>query len=122
MTDLVVTVPKRQWGEWLEEGDCAGTPSTYQEYDFAVGIRKPPIQRGERLYVVAYGKLRGYAPVTGISYNLLTRPGIPTRYYIRRSDRAVACTITEEIRGFRGWRKVWWSREQEMEFPGWQDP
>ena len=122
MTDLVVTVPRERWIEWLEEGDCAGTPSTRQEYDFSVGS-KPPIQRGERLYIVAHGKLRGYAPVTDISFNLLfASPSLPSRYYIRRNGGAVACTIDEEIRGFRGWRKVWWSREQEREFPGWQDP
>jgi len=27
MSDLVVTVPKRDWTEWIAEGDAAGDPS-----------------------------------------------------------------------------------------------
>ena len=118
MADLVVTVPRERWIEWLEEGDCAGTPETGIVWEFTVGARKPPIKQGERLYIVAHGKLRGYATVTNVSYSLTGA----IRYGICRKGGAVACTINEQIRGFRGWRKVWWSREQEIEFPGWQDP
>ena len=119
--DLVVTVPKDRWRDWLAEGDCAGTPTSGREYEFSVGT-KPPIQCGERLYIVAHGKLRGYAPVTSVSFIRAPQPGLPTRYFIRRRGDAVACTITEQIRGFRGWRKVWWSREEEQPFPHWRVP
>lgn len=114
MADLVVTVPQALWLDWIEEGDAAGDPCTGEEWAYWVGIR-PRIEAGDRLYVVAWRRLRGYAPVTLV----VERDG---RFGICRSGDAVACTIDEPIPGFRGFRKVWWQREAERPFPGWRAP
>lgn len=109
MPDLVVTVPKWFWGEWIAEGDTAGTPATGEEWGFYIGRRMPPIAPGERLYIVAHGLLRGYAPVTRV------QPGC-----ICRRGGAVALTIDQVIPGFRGWRHRWWDPATEHDFPDWQ--
>ena len=109
MVDLVVTCPKGEWAEWLQEGDCAGEPETGEEYGFYLGYRLAPILPGDRLYIVAHGRLRGWAPVTRV------QPGV-----IFRRGGAVACTITEPIPGFRGWRYRWWHREIEQSFMDWK--
>ena len=112
--DLVVTVPKWFWFDWIAEGDAVGEPETGEEWGFTVGWRKPPIGPGERLYIVAHGRLRGYAPVTRIE-------GYPDKNWaIGRKGGAVACTIAEPIVGFRGWRKAWWSRDIELPYPDWR--
>jgi hypothetical protein len=114
MTDLVVTVPKWFWAKWIEEGDPAGASWSGQEWDFGFHKQtRPPIEAGERLYIVGHNRLRGYAPVVRVQ-----------RYewgwaIVRRGD-AVACTIEEPIPGFRGWRKPWWARERERPFANWQ--
>lgn len=114
MADLVVTVPKGFWLEWLAEGDAAGEPETGQEYGFWFAChQRPPIGPGDRLYIVAWGMLRGYAPVTR-----LLREG--RSWVICRQGGAVACTIDEPIAGFRGWREPWWTRGQERPFPDWR--
>jgi len=107
--DLVVTVPKWFWPEWLDEGDCVGEPVTGEEWGFYLGTKLAPILPGERLYIVAWGRLRGYAPVTRV------QPGC-----ICRQGGAVAITIPETIPGFRGWRKPWWDRASEVPFPNWK--
>ena len=113
--DVVVTVPK--WfglDTWIAEGDAAGEPWTGEEWDFyTVGFR-PKIEPGERVYVVFNSKLRGYAPLVQLRWR---RQG---GSFIRGGD-AVAVTIEEPIRGFRGWKYRWWEREQECPFPGWQE-
>jgi hypothetical protein len=114
MSDLVVTVPKDFWPDWIAEGDAVGEPKTGTEWSFYVGARKPSIRHGERLYIVACGRLRGYAPVTRVA---LARAG---QWAICRQGGAVACTIDQEIRGFQGFRQPWWIRSDEMPFPGWQ--
>lgn len=108
MTDLAVTVPKWFWAEWIEEGDAAGEPESGTEWGFFMGRKLAPILPGERLYIVAHGLLRGYAPVTRVVPGAICRQG-----------GAVACTIETPITGFRGWRKRWWTREAEREFPNW---
>lgn len=110
--DLVVTVPKALWVGWIAEGDAADTPYSGEEWAYQVSGR-PDIQPGERLYVVSWGKLRGYAPVVRV---FKTEKG----YAICRRGGAVAVTIDEPIPGFRGYRKRWWSYEQEKPFPGWK--
>lgn len=110
--DLVVTVPKWFWPEWIKEGDPAGSPESGTEWGFSVGI-KPPIQPGDRLYIVAHGRLRGYAPVTGLGQH-------SGKWIICRKGGAVAVTIAETIKGFQGFRKVWWDRVQEVPFPEWK--
>lgn len=110
--NLVVTVPKWFWPEWIAEGDAAGDPVTGQEWGFSVGS-KPPIGPGDNLYIVAHDKLRGYAPVTAVY-------GFNGKWMICRQAGAVAVTIDQPIKGFRGFRKVWWQPEDEKPFPDWR--
>lgn len=127
MSDVVVTVPKRLWAEWLAEGDLAdptrrrhpaprhGVLEYQYEFRFRGG-RVPRIENGERVYVVAWGRLRGWAPLEDmhinrpIGYALIRGPG----------EHARAVTIVEPILGFRGWRYRWWSRADERPFPDWK--
>lgn len=111
MADCVVTVPKRLWDEWIAEGDLPGEDDG-GEYVFWIGGPLPTIAPGERVYIVAHGKLRGYAPLTRAV------PG----YGLVRGGGAVACTIDEPIRGFQGWRYRHWNREDEKPFPDWRTP
>ena len=128
MTDVVVTVPKGLWDEWLEEGDQAGEPwSGEAEYHFWIPQRGlPRVEVGERVYIVAHGKLRGYAPLvrTELSCELS-----PRRSCLIRRGEAVAVTLMcgdhphpLHTRGFQGWRYRWWLRQDEKPFPGWREP
>ena len=114
MTDLVVTVPRDRWAEWLAEGALAGEPAA-GEHVFAVRPGDtPPIAPGDRVYVVAWDRLRGYAPLVRLE-------GSGAKgWALIRSGGAVAVTTQEQIRGFGGWRVRWWRREEEVAFPGWQ--
>lgn len=116
MTDIVVTIPRGRWQDWLDEGDLPGDAPTGDEYVFYLGGAVPQIRPGDRVYVCAHGKLRGYAPLTG-----LDRYG-PGRFALRRAGGAVACTIAEAIQGFRGWRYRWWDYADELPFPDWRMP
>lgn len=113
MSDLVVTVPKNLWAMWLEEGDLPGDPYSGDESTFYLGGGRPPIVAGERLYIVAHDRLRGYAPVVRVD---ATGRG----YGIIREGGAVALTIAESIIGFRGFRKRWWDRAIEKPFHDWK--
>lgn len=117
MADVVVTVPKRLWTEWLDEGDLPGDEDTGETYAFSLWGSPPDIQPGERVYIVAHGKLRGYASLT----ELINEPSWG-RFHLIRGGGAVACTIDEPIVGFRGWRYVWWDRCDERPFPDWWEP
>jgi hypothetical protein len=116
--DVCVTVPMRFWQDWIEEGDAVGEPRSGETWHFYLYGTPPKIEVGERVYVVAHGKLRGYAPLTGIWHD----PDDPRHYALERRDGAVAVTLPTAIRGFRGWRYVWWEREDEVPFPGWRTP
>jgi hypothetical protein len=41
-------------------------------------------------------------------------------YGICRRGGAVACTIPEEIPGFRGYRNRWWNQSTEVPYPSWR--
>lgn len=118
--DLVGTCPKDFWEQWIAEGDAASVngvvyPSiTGEEWSwYTRHSLARDINPGERFYVVAHGKLRGWAPVTRVGV-------IDYRSYeICRRGGAVACTIREVIPGFRGLRIRWWKREDEQPFPDW---
>jgi hypothetical protein len=119
--DIVVTVPKDRWLEWIDEGDLPGEPwNGVDEWSFYLGGTPPPfvssVPEGARLYVVAHGKLRGFAPIVRVAM-------IDYRAFeiVRRND-AVAVTIAEPIRGFQGWRYRWWERRHERPFPEWRTP
>jgi hypothetical protein len=118
MADVLVTVPL-SFGlkTWIDEGDPAGLDEwSGHEWHFYLWGHPPDMQPRDRVYIVYNRKLRGYAPLVRIEqYD-------GREYALVRHGGAVACTINEEILGFRGWRKVWWLREQEMPFPGWQIP
>ena len=115
VADLVVTVPKPLWTGWLEEGDLPGTPPTGEEWAWFIGGHKPDAGPGDRLYVVAHGRLRGYAPITRV----VRAPNYPGKWAICREAGAVACTVPETIKGFQGWRRRWWDRLAEVSFPDW---
>jgi len=114
MPDVVVTVPRRQWQYWLREGDLAGSPYTGRFYEFSVGIH-PRIEPGERVYIVARGKLRGWAPLIRVEES---ERGV---FLIRGGD-AVAVTLPQPVKGFRGFRYRWWQRDWEEPFPAWKVP
>lgn len=138
MSDVVVTVPKGFWGAWLSEGDlpgqkefgcylcegqddlctlCMGTgrlKTGQVEWDFYLGHANPPkIDIGERVYIVAHGLLRGYAPLVGLRHG-------SGGWSLVRKGGAVAVTIEDPVRGFPGWRYRWWNREDEKPFPDWK--
>lgn len=113
--DVVVTVPMNRWFDWITEGDNAGEPETGEEWGFSVGGAVPQIKPGERVYVAAHGRLRGYAPLTRIR-----RCERGQGCVLGRKAGAVAVTIAERVPGFQGWRYVWWRRDQELPFPEWK--
>lgn len=109
--DLVATCPKGFWREWIEEGDAAADPQTGAEYEWYTGHRLiRSIRPNERLYIVAHGRLRGYARVTRVTHGAIIRRG-----------GAVAVTIDEDIPGFRGLRERWWPYDSERPFPEWRE-
>ena len=114
MPDIVVTVPKWFWPQWISEGDAAGEPATGEEWGFSVGFR-PDAVTGDRCYVVAHGKLRGYAPLTRLHFD-------GAKWHICREAGAVAVTVPEPIKGFQGFRYRWWDQSIETPFPDWKKP
>jgi len=115
--DLVGTCPKDFYTAWIAEGDAAGDPETGENWHWFTRDRKAPsIQPGDRFYVVAHGKLRGWAPVIRVD---AFRDG---SWGIVRRGGAVASTIPQPIPGFRGLRVRWWKREEETPFADWRIP
>lgn len=124
--DVVVTVPK-SFGllNWIEEGDPAGSRWSGCEWHFYLGTRKPNIQPGERVYVVCNNLVRGYAPLVYVDSHtdaMYWDGPMQTRYALVRCGDAVAVTIPQQVKGFRGFRYRWWDREDEIPFPDWQNP
>lgn len=114
MSDIVVTIPARIWAEWLAEGDAAGEPESGTEYGYSVPTFPRRIEPGGRVYVVAGARLRGYAPL------LRVETTVYGEHLLVRGAGAVAVTIPDTIRGFRGYRYRWWSRGDERPFPEWR--
>jgi hypothetical protein len=109
------------WLDWIDEGDAAGDPYTGEEWGwFTRAPRAATIKPGDRFYVVAHGKLRGWAPVTRVA--MPEGPQDDSGYCICRRGDAVACTVPFAIPGFRGLRVRWWDRAQELPFPDWKTP
>jgi len=116
MSDVVVTVP-RTFGlaNWIAEGDAAILNPEWSGtlWRFSTWGPRPDIIPGERVYVVYNNRLRGYAPLVWLDW----RGGRGGDFI--RGGGAVAVTIDEPIRGFRGWRYRWWEQEMERPFPDW---
>ena len=120
MSDVVVTVPKGRWQEWIAEGDLPGDPWTGYANHFWIRARPlPVIGVGERVYIVAHGKLRGWAPLDSTELRCRLRP--QSACLIRKGG-AFAVTIDRPIVGFRGWRYRDWERDEERPFPDWRTP
>jgi hypothetical protein len=116
MPDIVVTVPKSFGLEtWREEGDGAGEPWSGELYAFTTGGARPMIRRGERVYVVYNGRLRGFAPLVELR-------SAGRQHALIRGGGAVAVTIDRLIVGFRGWRYRDWEYAEEQPFPTWWKP
>lgn len=115
MSDCVVTVPQRLWAAWLAEGDLPGQPAEYESH-FFIPRPLPRVERGARVYIVAWGRLRGYAPLVRVEARCQLRPASAC---LVRADGAVACTLPTPIRGFQGWRYVWWDRADEVPCTDW---
>lgn len=118
MADYVVTVPRGRWADWIDEGDLPGQEAEYESH-FWLPSLPPDLEVGDRLYIVAHDKLRGYAPITAWEHSCDLNPA---RACLIREGGAVAVTIPEPIRGFRGWRRRWWDRADEVAFPNWRQP
>lgn len=117
--DVVVTVPKGMWWRWIEEGDLPDSPEPDTESHFWSGGRSPfHLTRGDRVYIVAHGKLRGYALLERFEGRCQLRPD--RMCFVRRGGTAVPVTIDQEIKGFQGWRYRWWERGDERPCPDWQ--
>jgi hypothetical protein len=112
----------RLWTAWIAEGDAAGDPETGEEWAFYGHGCEPDIGPGERVYVVANGRLRGYAPLVRLAWDLDgLGPAITfARLAFVRRGAAVAVTVPDRIVGFRGWRYRWWPRSAEVPFPDWK--
>lgn len=118
MSDVVVTVPMGQWERWLAEGDLPGEAAQFESH-FWIPTPMPKIELGERVYIVAHGKLRGYAPLVRREVHCQLNPA---RSCLVREGGAIAVTIPESIRGFQGARYRWWDRDDERTFPEWMTP
>jgi hypothetical protein len=120
MTDIMVTVPKGLWVDWIREGDEPGTQWQGDEYHFWIpATHLPDCRPGDRVYIVAHGKLRGFSDLVRIERHCTLATG---RACLVRQGGARAVTIDRPIVGFRGWRYVDWSREEERPFPEWRQP
>lgn len=115
MGDVVVTVPKGYWQDWIIEGDLPGEEPQYISHFWISSM--PKIEAGERVYIVAHGRLRGYAPLWDRERICTLRR---SRSCLMRRGGAEAVTVPEAITGFQGWRYRWWEREDEAPFPDWQ--
>lgn len=123
MRDFVGTVPKHFWEQWIAEGDAAGEPPTGEEWGFyTYGADPGPFEEGMRFYIVAHGKLRGYAPITRIVFTPRRTGQRIGRVVFCRAAGAVPITVSAPIRGFRGYMVRWWDRKIEVPFPDWKKP
>jgi hypothetical protein len=112
--DVVVTVPKGQWLDWLAEGDLPGEESQSLSHFWVSTL--PSIKAGERVYIVSHSRLRGFAPLVGWEQSCTLRRD---RMCLLRRGDAEAVTIPGDVRGFQGWRYRWWEPQDERPFPDW---
>lgn len=114
MADVVVCVPRARWRDWLGEGSLPGQSAAVQRFGFYVKTdERPPVEPGDRVYVISWDRLRGYAPLVSCD---VAAEG----WTLIRAGNAVACTLPEETKSFPGWRVRWWEHAAEVPFPDWQ--
>ena len=114
--DLVGTCPMRRWRKWLAYGGF--TPESGKAYVwYTRSSLVTQMSPGDRFYVVAFGRLRGYAPVVKV---LTLNGGWFGVMWMRNPGNAVACTIDRSCIGFQGLARRWWPREDEKPFPEWR--
>ena len=129
-TDYVVTVPINFTHEcapgmkgldaWIAEGDAVGDTETGHTWFFTSYGVLPVFQPGCRLYIVCEDRIRGYAPIKRIVFDTeRVRYGKAPLSFVREGG-AVAVTIPRRITGFRGYRRRWWDRAEEVDFPDWK--
>lgn len=131
MPDVVVTVParfthpaapgKKGLAAWIAEGDAADDPPSGSLWDFWLGRGCPSINRGQRVYVVCEGRVRGYAPLVAVELRRDPQTG-RHRYVLLRAGGARAVTIPDRVQGFQGFRYRWWALHREIPFPDWRTP
>lgn len=138
MSDIVVTIPKGRWEAWLAEGCLPGERCPKRVRYFVRTAGRPRIKPGERVYIVAHGRLRGFAPLTDLTDHLYGWSSLRDEedivdkwkdehregfhWYLVRRGGAVAVTIRDEIPGFQGFRYRWWHRDEEHPFIDWRRP
>ena len=101
MTDIVITIPRAAWADWLMQhgaDDQRGRMRSFHVYDEERG--HPPCSTGDQLYVVAHGRLRCVLLIEAI----MMRP----------------VTLAGYVPGFAGWRRRWWDPQHELPFPAWR--
>lgn len=121
---VMVTVAKTEWVRWLAEGDLPGEDTT-GEWGMRFGSGRgrepsPPkhLKPGDRVYIVAFGFVRGYAPLVRIEQTV-------HGFSLVRGGGAVACTLRgsdgkpQPISGFQGVRYRFWRDEDEGPFDDW---
>jgi len=100
---------------WLSEGDLPGEDSQFFSHFWVP--HTPAILPGERVYIVAHDRLRGYAPLIIVEDRCTLWP---QRACLLRRGGAMAVTLPRAVRGFNGFRYRFWEREEEVPFPEWQ--
>lgn len=102
--DIVVPIKAEDWDGWLAEGDLAGEPWSGEEHALTVRSR-PDIEPGERVYILAGGIIRGYAPLLRAEY--AWKRGYWYTYLIRGDGaRAMTpmCSRPDQCDCSLGWR------------------
>lgn len=128
MADQVATVPMHLWWSWLAEGGLAPTDGSAEPWDgateshFWLPVLPRGVHAGDRLYLVAHGHVRGYAPIAYMEDICRLNPH---RACLVRRGGAVAVTPMAAgrpvyVRGFQGARERWWARAVEAPFAHWQ--
>lgn len=107
MTDIAVTIPRDRWPEFIT-GPCgAGVARSYTIYG-----DQPPLIAGDHLYFVAHDRVRCAIEVDRVAF---ARGG-----HIVIGWFCPALTVRDAIAGFRGWRRVNFTRADLLAFDGWQ--
>jgi hypothetical protein len=110
MTDIVITVARDKWADFLAEHGPGTTRGRL--HVFHLFGDRPPVASGDTLYVISHGRLRcalmvdlivpqsgGWQIVAGF-LRPVTKPGF--------------------IQGYAGWKRCWWTKLDEAPFADWR--